>query len=181
MKTLAALAFLLAGHARSDAPARPNPPTFLPFGFMTHNVPVPSLMQGQNASAVASTAAQARRGFNIALPYLSSRAARPAADRAAILAYLDRCDAVGIRVVYDLTRLTGYHMGELPPLALLTEEVKAVGSHPAVVAWHLADEPDCNGMALERVVAAKAAVRALSELPVAMCFCSAGPTGGTAW
>eukprot|EP01051_Picozoa_sp_SAG22_P020086 SAG22_NODE_3924_length_1466_cov_1.268471_2_plen_161_part_00 len=118
------------GGSGSSVPAR-----FLPFGFMSHAVPDLSIDQGANSSILIDHAHQAAAGFNLVLPYLSTATNRTAADARSIMLYLDRCHAVGLRVLYDLTRLVGYSAGRLPPLELLVAEVEAVRGHPAVAGW----------------------------------------------
>jgi hypothetical protein len=154
---------------------------FLPFGFMSHAVPDVSIDQGANASILVDTVGQVTRGFNLVIPYLSTSTNRTAADARSIMLYLDRCHAVGMRVMYDLTRLVGYSAGRLPALELLAAEVEAVRNHPAVMGWYLADEPDGNNMPVARIAAARQLVRSRSDLPMGMCLDTAGPTGGDQW
>lgn len=175
-----ALSLLAASLVAAAAPQITT--DFLPFGFMTHAVPDVAIDEGANTSILATTSREAVwGGFSLVLPYLSVSSNRTAEDRRNIVRYLDRCHSVGVRVLYDLTRLVGYSAGRLPPLELLATEVHAVRNHPAIVGWYLADEPDGNGMPLNRLLAARRMVMSLSALPMAICLDTAGPTGSSAW
>ena len=85
-------------------------------------------------------AQEAPMGFTHVAPYRRSTFADGESKQTEMLASLDRCAAVGIKVHYDLRKIATRK--DTPETwALLKREVEAVRDHPALLGYYLADEP----------------------------------------
>ena len=92
-------------------------------------------------------------------------------DAAQVKAYFDRCDAVGMKVHYDIRALA---QSEPSPRKWekLRAQVEAVRDHPALLCWYLCDEPDGQGIPPARLDEAYRFVRNLDPYhPITMVFC----------
>ncbi|CAI8052798.1 hypothetical protein GBAR_LOCUS28892 [Geodia barretti] len=84
-------------------------------------------------------------GMNWIGPYLSEAKGHTNETWTTILAFLDRCEEMGVHVHYDLHQLAT--LPDTPSKWQLMEtEIKTVMNHPAVAAYYLADEPGGNGI-----------------------------------
>ncbi|MBI2297680.1 MAG: hypothetical protein HYU66_01790 [Armatimonadetes bacterium] len=83
---------------------------------------------------------EATMSFTHLAPYRSTNFNQAGAQEE-MLAALDRCAALGFRVHYDIRPIAT--MPDTPAKwDLLKREVEAVRSHPALLCWYLADEPE---------------------------------------
>ena len=133
----------------------------------------------ERVSADASSVRAFSHGLNVAMQQLGWRPHEypsRSASLATIHQWLDRADAVGASVLYDLSQLARPSAGYPNPgaigipnatccadiFALIRAEVAAVARHPSIVGWYIADEPD-GGMVKGQAerVAVMAKVRAL--------------------
>ena len=121
-----------------------------PFGSYTFEPPA------SETSSIANT----KRGISLAMGSLGWHGPGGYPSRALSLelihTWLDRCDAVGTSVLYDLSSLARPTAGYTNPsshgienvtscdkcFALIEAEVEAVKGHPSIVGWYIADEPD---------------------------------------
>jgi len=101
---------------------------FIPFGYYTYYPLSEGVMDGEVG-----------RGFNLFSPYHGGPHEGEAL--APILAYLDRCAQIGMRVNYHLMWPYRRELTE-EQLALVRAEIEAIRDHPALLAWYIADEPD---------------------------------------
>ena len=87
-------------------------------------------------------------------------------------AFLDSCVAAGFRVNL------GYCIREKPndaaTLANLTAQINRYKSHPAIMAWYLADEPGGAGIKNSTLLPKYKAIRSADDTgkPVSMVFCT---------
>ncbi len=100
---------------------------FVPFGYYTYYPLTDGVMDGEVV-----------RGFNLFSPYHGGP--HEGEKFAPILAYLDRCAQIGMRVNYHLMWPYRRDMSE-EQMALLRTEIEAVRDHPALLSWYIADEP----------------------------------------
>ena len=100
---------------------------FVPFGFYTYY----PLKEGVMDEEVV-------RGFNLFSPYHGGP--HSAEDQQAILSYLDRCAAIGMKVNYHLMWSNKREVTE-DDWARLRAEIETVRDHPALLSWYIADEP----------------------------------------
>ena len=143
---------------------------FVPFGAYTqgiHSAP-PTLQHGrQMVSDNLIPEMEVVHGLSLVAPYNHGLPSRSSANGSAVLAYLDRCAAVGMQVHYSLCGSERWTVAEL------TDEVQLVAQHPAVFAIYTADEPDAPGSWVEpdRLRAVYRNVKAVApHLPVSICF-----------
>eukprot|EP01047_Picozoa_sp_COSAG01_P012418 COSAG01_NODE_560_length_15462_cov_18.361192_3_plen_642_part_00 len=103
-------------------------------------------------------------------------------------AWLDRADAVGVNVIYNLESIaratadgvpgSGLRNASCCPLQwkLIASEVREVMHHPSIVAWYIADEPDSGRVPDADRVAVVAKVRQVvrandaKQRPTVACF-----------
>lgn len=80
---------------------------------------------------------EAPEGLNLAAPYISKEANHTVAEWAAIIAFLDNCSAVGLRVHYHLNSVAV--MPDVPAKwSVLRTEILRVRSHPAIFGYYIA-------------------------------------------
>lgn len=129
---------------------------FIPFGFYTYYPLKEGVMDGEVV-----------RGFNLFSPYHGGPHERE--KHAPIMAYLDRCAEIGMRVNYHLMWPYQSEMSDAQ-MALLRSEIETVRDHPALLSWYIADEPG-----LEYVPQLTKVYNLLKELdpyhPVTIVFC----------
>ena len=106
------------------------------------------------------------------------------------LAFLDRAQQVGMRVLFDFSenvmrcpsaqKHSGKPCTTPPPLDAIRDAVTRLRHHPAILSWYLIDEPDGKKYPPEWVAAAAAAIRALDTTrPISACFDTTARPGGT--
>ena len=106
------------------------------------------------------------------LPYISERGNHTAAGWERIEAFLERCAALGVYVMYDLSftwQPNGTHSIDLPALEY---EIRRVRSYDAILSWYLSDEPEGRQVPPALLVAAAQRVRSLDDRPIAAVFCN---------
>lgn len=104
-------------------------PTY-PFGAYCFNPPA-ELAEQEAAMAFTHLAPYRRSDFNTE------------GAEAEMMAALDRCAQIGIRVHYDVRKIAS--MSDTPEKwALLKREVEAVRNHPALLCWYINDEPELH-------------------------------------
>jgi hypothetical protein len=88
-------------------------------------------------------------------------------------AFLDSCVAAGFRVNFQLIAFES-KPNDAGTLANLTAQINRYKSHPAVMAWYLADEPGGSGIKNSTLLPKYKAIRAADETgkPVSMVFCT---------
>ncbi len=116
------------------------------------------------------------RGFNVISPYQDN--GRP--GRLARLRFMDRCAALGIKVHYHLLSVTtggGVYANRMARRStrekrrLLGDEIKTFRDHPALLAWHIADEPVAAGVPPDSLESIYRLVKTLDPYhPVSMVF-----------
>eukprot|EP01046_Picozoa_sp_COSAG06_P003897 COSAG06_NODE_156_length_21863_cov_29.245405_10_plen_688_part_00 len=80
---------------------------------------------------------EAPEGLNLAAPYISKEANHTAAEWEVIMAFLDNCSAVGLRVHYHLNSVAV--MPDCPAKwSVLHTEIMRVRSHPAIFGYYIA-------------------------------------------
>eukprot|EP00656_Telonema_subtile_P004886 TRINITY_DN1222_c0_g1_i1.p1 TRINITY_DN1222_c0_g1~~TRINITY_DN1222_c0_g1_i1.p1 ORF type:complete len:603 (-),score=99.91 TRINITY_DN1222_c0_g1_i1:100-1908(-) len=145
----------------NDALGQPT----LPFGFYQYTVTAPY--------DVDSPGFEARYGMSLASPYTSS-AAPTDAWWTQTQAFLDRAAVAGFKVNFQLIAFETLPNDDAT-LANLTAQIKRFKSHPAVLAWYLADEPDGQGIPAASLKPKYDAIKAADSYhPVAMVFNTAG-------
>jgi hypothetical protein len=108
---------------------------------------------------VGSVPATAEEGMNVVMPYYSSGAN--------VTAYLDACQAVGMKVFVEIDR----SMVLANNTAGVDAFVATYKSHPAVFAWYLMDEPTLQGMTAAEALTMYNVVKAEDPShPVAIAF-----------
>jgi hypothetical protein len=105
-------------------------------------------------------------------PYAST-AAPDAEWYSAMDAFLDSCVAAGFRVNFQLIAFES-KPNDAGTLANLTAQINRYKSHPAIMAWYLADEPGGSGVPPATLLPKYKAIRAADESgkPVSMVFCT---------
>ncbi|MBM3473531.1 MAG: hypothetical protein FJX75_09700, partial [Armatimonadetes bacterium] len=100
---------------------------FVPFGFYTYYPLKEGVMDGEVG-----------RGFTLFSPYHGGP--HEGEKHQPILAYLDRCAQIGMKVNYHL--MWPYHRDLTDEvMAQVRAEIEAVRDHPALLSWYIADEP----------------------------------------
>ena len=146
-----------------------------PIGYTSHD-PVDADSTAPNAEFAA--------GFNQAMYYLSTAEPRDTAAEKRLDAFLDRCDAAGTSLWYDLSVLFGYTPSSTPQWDRISAEVKRVQHHRCIQAWYLSDEPDGNRVPAGRVRRGYELVKSIdSDRPIIICLCTVLPiaSGGPLW
>ncbi len=139
---------------------------YFPFGFYTN--------QGQwndQRDRTEILRLEAPHKFNLICNYMDIENKVRQPKRTAFQAWGDACDAVGLKMHYDLRSIT-----DLPATpdvqALLTEEIAAYRDLPSLLCWYLADEPDGSGRSPDRYEAHHRAIEQLDPYhPTSMVFC----------
>jgi len=92
-------------------------------------------------------------------------------NRPLITAFLDKADAVGMRMHYDVRKITDQEPSE-EVNAALTEDVTAHRDAPGLLCWYLSDEPAGRGTPPDRYLAHNAHMKQLDPYhPTTMVFC----------
>ena len=118
---------------------------------------------------------EAPQGLNLVAPYISVNRNHTEAEWAAILAFLDNCSAVGMRVHYQINSVA---VAPASPAkwAAIADEIDRVKDHPAVLAYYLADEPGGADIAPSVLEAVYNFVKARDPWhPCTMAFCCVAP------
>ena len=91
---------------------------------------------------------EASHGMRLEVPYVRDWGSGEVDN--GTMAFLDRAAAVGVSILLDLSALTnlqngGYpHTPVAPDLPVITRLVSTLRTHPAILGWYTADEPDAG-------------------------------------
>ena len=95
-------------------------------------------------------------------------------------AFLDRCAAIGIKVLFDFSQNVMLDEHLAPPLDAIRDAVSRFKDHPAILSWYLIDEPDGRKYPPRWVAAASSLIRSLdTSHPISMCFDTTNRPDGT--
>lgn len=87
------------------------------------------------------------------------------------MSFLDRCAAIGIKVLFDFSQNAMLDVANPPPLDVIRQAVTRLKDHPAVLSWYLIDEPDGRQYPPAWVAEAASLIRSIdTRRPVSMCF-----------
>ena len=111
-------------------------------------------------------------GFNTVLPYLSEPRPHSAAGWARIEDFLQRCAALRVYVIYDLTYTWQPNGTHSINLAALEAEVRRVRGYSSILAWYLSDEPEGRQVPPTLFIKAAQRLRTLDSRPIAAAFCN---------
>ncbi len=140
---------------------------YFPFGFYCYSPVQPTLAEEEVV-----------KGFNMMSPYqtITQKTLNDRRD------YMDRCAALGMKVHYNLLRVSGGGgVGfRLPDgrsddekRKLLINEINEFKDHPALLAWYISDEPVGHGVPSEQLVEIYNLVKAIDPYhPVSIVFMS---------
>jgi hypothetical protein len=115
------------------------------------------------------------QGLNLVAPYISKATNHTEAEWLAIMAFLDNCSAVGMRVHYHINVLS--MQPDTPDKwSILRTEIMRVKDHPAILAYYIADEPGGSQFPPASLEKVYKFVKALDpHHPMTMAFCCANP------
>lgn len=88
-----------------------------------------------------------KKGFNMLIPlWQAGKKGRKERTR-----FLDRCEALDVKVNYDLSALTGTSISDRDQgrkLKILRKEIEIFRDHPALLSWHMGEAGDKDHMAV---------------------------------
>lgn len=108
---------------------------FFPFGFYTHNGAFYDTYTAQLLPDL-----EAPYKFNLICVYHNFSWERRVEFRPRIQQFLDRCEAVGMKMHYDIRHMTDAEIDK-DNEAHIRDEMTAVREAPALLCWYLSDEP----------------------------------------
>ena len=143
---------------------------FAPVGYTSH-----AHLQGPSPHGSRSYEIEVTEGFNSIFTYrgLPGQGEGPWGNETwnDTMSFLDRCAAIGIKVLFDFSQNAMLNVTEPPPLDVIRQAVTKLKDHPAVLSWYLIDEPDGRHYPPAWVAEAASLIRSIdTRRPVSMCF-----------
>ena len=140
---------------------------FFPFGFYTHK----GRFYDDPVAPRQVLDMEAAFKFNLICAYHNFDVAFRKAKRGEITKFLDRADAVGLKVHYDIRQMCCAKPSE-ETAAQIADDVAAHRDAPALLCWYLADEPAGQRIPPEQFLELYPRLKALDPYhPTTMVFC----------